>query len=266
MYLWLFRGPWWKSFENSKLIWFKCFDFSKFGYFCWKLGYFCLKLSGSTENKIFQYFHDKNVLCHIPENNTAKIRGDLNNKHLNPGNIWKTNFYLFVIQMPGNSLLLKPSVMQPYDLNDRILICYSSHDVNNGSFKDRIGLDHSNTKLVRFSDCITISAPLTNQASVSTPTYTQMPLTSTLSTASTKTPVAPSSSTSSSGGGGASANSIATVSSTPYQANISYEVNSQKVVRKWHYLRCGGLNYQIMLLFYWLQYLIVTCFREHGNS
>ena len=59
-----------------------------------------------------------------------------------------TNLYLFVIQMPGNSLLFKPS-----DLNDGILICYSSHDDNNGSFKDRIGLDHSNTKLVRFSDC-----------------------------------------------------------------------------------------------------------------
>ena len=49
-------------------------------------------------------FH--NNLCYSAE----KFSGDLNNELLNNGNIWKTKFYLFAIQMPGNSSLLKPSV------------------------------------------------------------------------------------------------------------------------------------------------------------
>ena len=55
------------------------------------------------------------------------------------------------------SLLFKPSVIQPisqttYDLNSELLVCYSSHDLNNGPFKERTVLDHSNTKLVCYSD------------------------------------------------------------------------------------------------------------------
>ena len=34
--------------------------------------------------------------------------GDLDTERLNNRNIWITNFYLFAIQMPGKSWLLKP--------------------------------------------------------------------------------------------------------------------------------------------------------------
>ena len=68
--------------------------------------------------------------------------------------------------MPANSLLFKPSVTQPisqtpYDLNNELLVRYSSHGPNNkllvrysghGSnsepFDERIVLDHLNTELV----------------------------------------------------------------------------------------------------------------------
>ena len=58
---------------------------------------------------------------------TIRIQWDLNNKHLNMGNIWITNFHFFAIQMPGNSLVFKPSVTQPtsqttYDLNNELLV------------------------------------------------------------------------------------------------------------------------------------------------
>ena len=45
-----------------------------------------------------------------------------------------------------------------YKLNNDLLVCYSSHDLNNGPFNYRTGLDHSNTKLVRYPDphCIFI--------------------------------------------------------------------------------------------------------------
>ena len=64
--------------------------------------------------------------------------GDLDNQHLNKGNIRITNFHLFANQMPANSslfkpwpekrtksLLFKPSVTQPisqtpYDLNNEL--------------------------------------------------------------------------------------------------------------------------------------------------
>ena len=51
------------------------------------------------------------------------------------------------------SLLFKPSVMQPisqttYDLNSAL----SSHVLNNEPFKEQIVLDHSNNKLVHYSD------------------------------------------------------------------------------------------------------------------
>ena len=37
-----------------------------------------------------------------------KYSEDLNNKYLNKGNIWRTTFHLFAIQMPGNISLFKP--------------------------------------------------------------------------------------------------------------------------------------------------------------
>ena len=90
--------------------------------------------------------------------------GDLNNEHLNKGNIWVTNFHLFAIQMPGKSSLFKPcpeyrtksSVVTqpisqtPYDLNSQLLICYSSHGLNNEPYDEPTVLDHSNTELVRY--------------------------------------------------------------------------------------------------------------------
>ena len=78
--------------------------------------------------------------------------GDLNSEHLNSGNIWIMNFYLFAIQMPANSLLFKtwpeyrtksllfkPSVTQPisqthFDLNSELLVRYSSHVLNKKTF------------------------------------------------------------------------------------------------------------------------------------
>ena len=112
-----------------------------------------------------------------------KYSGDLNSEHLNSRNIWITNFHLLAIQMPDNSslfkpwpeyqtksLLFKPSVTQPisqtpYDLNSKLLVCYSSHvlnkellvrysshDLNNKPFKEQTVLDHSNTEIVCYSD------------------------------------------------------------------------------------------------------------------
>ena len=60
--------------------------------------------------------------------------GDLNSEHLNGGYIWLTNFYLFAIQMPGNSWLFKPwpeyrtkSCFLSHDLNNELKIHHSSH-------------------------------------------------------------------------------------------------------------------------------------------
>ena len=39
-----------------------------------------------------------------------------------------------------------------YDLNNKLLVPYSSHDLKNGPFIDRTVLNHLNTKLVRHSD------------------------------------------------------------------------------------------------------------------
>ena len=83
---------------------------------------------------------------------------------LNSGNIWIGNFHLFAIQMPANSSLFKPSVTQPisqttYDLNSKLLVRYSSHDLNNEPFKEQTVLDHLNTEQVCYSDphCFWIS-------------------------------------------------------------------------------------------------------------
>ena len=61
--------------------------------------------------------------------------GDLDNEHLNKGNLWIKNFHLFAIQMLANSSLFKPSVTQPicqtpYDLNNKLLVRYSSRGLN----------------------------------------------------------------------------------------------------------------------------------------
>ena len=97
------------------------------------------------------------------------------------GNIWITKFHLFSIQMPGKSSLFKPcceyrtksslfkpSVTQPisqrpYDLNNELLFAYSGHGLNNEPFDEQTVLDHSNTKLVRYSDsqCMTERAQKT---------------------------------------------------------------------------------------------------------
>ena len=57
----------------------------------------------------------------------------------------------------ANSSLFKPSVMQPlsqttYDLKSELLVCYSSHYLNNKPFDERTILDHLNTELVGYSD------------------------------------------------------------------------------------------------------------------
>ena len=96
--------------------------------------------------------------------------GDLNNEHLNKGNICIAMFYLITIQMPGNSwlfkpspeqrtknLLFKPSVMQPisqttYNLNNKLIVHYSSHDLNNEPFDEQTILNNLKTKLVHYSD------------------------------------------------------------------------------------------------------------------
>ena len=83
--------------------------------------------------------------------------GDLNSEHLNSRNIWITNFYLFAIKMPVNSLKFKPSVTPPssqttFDLNSKLLVFYSSHDLYNEPFNEQTILDQLNTKLVYSSD------------------------------------------------------------------------------------------------------------------
>ena len=89
--------------------------------------------------------------------------GYQNSEHLKSGNSLITNYHLFDIQMPSNSslfkpwpkwitksLLFKPSVIQPisqttYDLNSKLLVCYSSHDLKNEPFREQTILGHSST-------------------------------------------------------------------------------------------------------------------------
>ena len=58
--------------------------------------------------------------------------------------------YLFFIQMPGNSFKFDIQAIShvAYNLNSRLLVRYSSHDLNKNPFNDQTGLDHWNTKLV----------------------------------------------------------------------------------------------------------------------
>ena len=77
--------------------------------------------------------------------------------HLNSGNICTTKFYLFATQMPSIILLntdLKVQTISQttYDLKSKLLVRYSSHDLKNKTFNEKTILDHSNTKLVRYSD------------------------------------------------------------------------------------------------------------------
>ena len=58
-------------------------------------------------------------------------------------------------------VLIKPSVTLPisqttYNLNNEILVCYSSFDLNIKPYNDLTGLDHSNTELVYYSDPLCI--------------------------------------------------------------------------------------------------------------
>ena len=58
---------------------------------------------------LFEYQTELNPVLRPPfEYRTSEYSGDLNNEHLNKGNIWITNFHLFPIQMPANSSLFKP--------------------------------------------------------------------------------------------------------------------------------------------------------------
>ena len=41
-----------------------------------------------------------------------------------------------------------------YDLNNKLLICYSSYGMNNRPFNDRTDLDYSNTELVGHLDYV----------------------------------------------------------------------------------------------------------------
>ena len=77
--------------------------------------------------------------------------------------------------MPGKSSLFKPSVTQPisqtpddlnnellvgyssHGLNNELLVGYSGHGLNNKPFDERTVLDHLNTELVCYSDLHCIS-------------------------------------------------------------------------------------------------------------
>ena len=47
---------------------------------------------------------------------------------------------------------MQPISQTTYNRNSILLVCYSSHDLNNEPFKEKTILDHSNTKLVHYSD------------------------------------------------------------------------------------------------------------------
>ena len=47
---------------------------------------------------------------------------------------------------------MQPISQTPYDLNNELLFRYSGHGLNNEPFGNRTTLDHSNTKLIRYSD------------------------------------------------------------------------------------------------------------------
>ena len=72
--------------------------------------------------------------------------GDLNNEHLNNGNIWITNFHLSGIQMSGIQMVVGYS---DHHLNTGPVFKWHS---NNRPFGDRTTIDHLNTRLVQYSD------------------------------------------------------------------------------------------------------------------
>ena len=102
----------------------------------------------------------------------SDIQWDLNNEHLNLVKI----FYFFAIQilviltLKGHPFSMAriptkkhymPVEPDPNPvagnrgapaIHDTAAVHYSSHDLNNGPFKDQTGLDHSNTELVFHSD------------------------------------------------------------------------------------------------------------------
>ena len=47
---------------------------------------------------------------------------------------------------------MQPILQTTYYLNNKPLVRHSSHDLNDEPFNDQTGLDHSNTKLIHYSD------------------------------------------------------------------------------------------------------------------
>ena len=81
------------------------------------LGWTILK----KDKEVFIYLNGLIWLPRIQLYPWIKHSGDLKNKHLDNGNIWITNFYLFIIQVIGCMI---------NGLNTELLSWYSSHDLN----------------------------------------------------------------------------------------------------------------------------------------
>ena len=91
------RGPWSSSWLTSSLA-------DSAGWWAsphWETRRWC------PEKIIWNYNplkYSKNLVGEVGLDNSLT----LNNEHLKKGNIWITNFYLFAIEIPANSLLFKP--------------------------------------------------------------------------------------------------------------------------------------------------------------
>ena len=93
-------------------------------------------------------------------NFTLKYPRDLNNKHLNSGNIWIANFHLSRIHLSGIQMVfwysdhhLKTGLVFKWqsEYRTKFIPVFKWHS-HNGPFSNRTTFDHSNTRLVQYSD------------------------------------------------------------------------------------------------------------------
>ena len=96
-------------------------------------------------NHIYKHLITKQLLTiwipdmfdiHFPTATNFIYSGDLNNEHLNTGNIWITNFYLSSIQLSGIHMV----------------VWYLDHYFNTWPFGNWTTFDHLNTGLLGYSD------------------------------------------------------------------------------------------------------------------
>ena len=93
------------------------------------------KFFQNQQNVIFHRLHPKN----LPRRSRESHPG---NKH----------FSQFLVLQRSIQAISHVISQTTYNLNSELLVCYSSHDLNNEPFNEQTILDHLNTKLVRYSD------------------------------------------------------------------------------------------------------------------